>query len=197
MRNTTKRVVSSDGTVERVPVDMKRQLNYNIANLLNKTHLNDDGFPVFHTHASVYPDFIAMNNEKCKFHQTQLTALGFYTFDRTFDNIHGLYNAIYYNDVRLLKKYKEMYAGIKFVIGPDYSMFDKSSIIGDGGTAAVIRFEKATGRNLGRNGKSHIQKGRDMLSYLNRIASSENLSQSDRIIANKLISDLKSALGGK
>lgn len=66
-----------------------------------------------------------------------------------------------------------------------------------GGTAAVIRFEKATGRNLGRNGKNHIQKGRDMLSYLNRIASSEKLSQSDRIIANKLISDLKTALGGK
>ncbi|MBQ6263991.1 MAG: hypothetical protein IJK60_00915 [Clostridia bacterium] len=126
MRNTTKKVVSSDGTVERVPVDMKRQLNYNIANLLNKTHLNDDGFPVFHTHASVYPDYIAMNNEKHMFHKTQLTALGFYTFDRSFDNIHGLYNAIYYNDVRLLKKYKEMYAGIKFVIGPDYSMFDNS-----------------------------------------------------------------------
>ena len=76
-------------------------------------------------------------------------------------------------------------------------LYRKSSIIGDGGTAAVIRFEKATGRNLGRNGKNHIQKGRDMLSYLNRIASSEKLSQSDRIIANKLISDLKTALGGK
>ncbi len=76
-------------------------------------------------------------------------------------------------------------------------IYRKSSIIGDGGTAAVIRFEKATGRNLGRNGKNHIQKGRDMLSYLNRIASSEKLSQSDRIIANKLISDLKTALGGK
>ena len=37
----------------------------------------------------------------------------------------------------------------------------------------------------------------DMLSYLNRIASPEKLSQSDRIIANKLISDLKTALGGK
>lgn len=75
-------------------------------------------------------------------------------------------------------------------------LYRKSSIIGDGGTAAVIRFEKATGRNLGRNGKSHIQKGKDMLTYLNRIVSSENLNQSDRSIAKKLISDLKTALGG-
>lgn len=76
-------------------------------------------------------------------------------------------------------------------------LYRKSSIIGDGGTAAVIRFEKATGRNLGRNGKSHTQKGKDMLAYLNRIVSSEKLNQSDSSIASKLISDLKLALGGK
>lgn len=53
-----------------------------------------------------------------------LTALAFYSYDRTFDKIDGLYNAIYYRDKHLLKKYKELYSGIKFIIGPDYSLFD-------------------------------------------------------------------------
>lgn len=126
IKNSTYKITHVDGKVERCPVDMKKQLNYNIANYLNRSQLNDDHFPIFHTDSFIYPDFMAMNTEKHKFHLTPTTALAFYTFDRTFDNKNGLYNAIYYNDKQLLAKYKKMYSGIKFVIGPDYSIFDNS-----------------------------------------------------------------------
>ncbi|MCQ2510086.1 MAG: DUF4417 domain-containing protein [Lachnospiraceae bacterium] len=99
-------------------------VNYGIADILNKTILNEYHLPIHHCDPRVYPDFIALNAEKAKFHQTPATALGFYSYDRTFDKIDGLYNAIYYNDKRLLKKYKKLYADIRFVIGPDYSLFD-------------------------------------------------------------------------
>ncbi len=91
---------------------------------MNKAVPNDYYLPNHHCDPSVYPDFIALNTEKAKFHLTPATALGFYSYDKTFDKIDGLFNAIYYNDKRLLKKYKNLYANIRFVIGPDYSLFD-------------------------------------------------------------------------
>lgn len=44
-------------------------------------------------------------------------------------------------------------------------LYRAGSFIGDGGTASVIKFEKATGIGLGRNGNTHMQKGREMLRY--------------------------------
>ena len=42
-------------------------------------------------------------------------------------------------------------------------LYRPGAFIGDGGTASVIKFEKATGLRLGRNGGTHEQKGRDRL----------------------------------
>ena len=124
MKKITCKVINNDGTVSRKEKELRYQLNYGIADLLNKAVLNDYGLPIHHCNPRVYPDYIALNTEKAKFHLTLATALGFYSYDRTFDKIDGLYNAIYYHDRRLLKKYKKLYAGIRFVIAPDYSLFD-------------------------------------------------------------------------
>lgn len=77
-----------------------------------------------------------------------------------------------------------------------HQLYRKNSFIGDGGTADVIRFEKATRITLGRSGRTHEQKGRDMLRYLERIIHEEDLSLDDQRLANRLISDLRDALGG-
>jgi len=74
-------------------------------------------------------------------------------------------------------------------------LYRPGSFIGDGGTAAVIRFEKATGIGLGRNGGTHIQKGRDMVRYLENKVSKQNLSPSDRRLLDELLRDLNDALG--
>ena len=75
-------------------------------------------------------------------------------------------------------------------------MFRPGSFIGDGGTASVIKFEKRTGLNLGKNGNTHMQKGREMVSYLKKkILTQPSLSKSDRKIATKLVKSLLKAIG--
>ena len=124
MKKITQKVTRSDGSVIRKEKELRYQLNYGIADLLNQAVLTKYHLPIHHCNPGVYPDYIALNTEKEKFHLTSATAVGFYSYDCTFDKIDGLYNAIYYKNKRLLKKYKEMYADVKFVIAPDYSLFD-------------------------------------------------------------------------
>ena len=76
-------------------------------------------------------------------------------------------------------------------------LYRGESIVGDGGTADVIRFERETLINLGKNGNTHMQKGADMQKYLQKIIDAENLSHSDFKLANELLNDLTNALGGK
>ena len=67
--------------------------------------------------------------------------------------------------------------------------------IGDGGLADAIRHELKTGELVG--GKSHIIKGNERVKNLENIIKTQNLNQSDLNIAQKLLNDLKNALGGK
>ena len=101
-----------------------KKLNYGIAILLNRAILNEYNLPIHYCNSDIYPDFIALNTEKSKYKITPNTAVAFYAFDKTFDSKNGLYNAIYYQDKRLLKKFRKIYKGVKFVIAPDYSLYD-------------------------------------------------------------------------
>lgn len=124
MKKITYKVTNDDGDIVRKEKELRYQLNYGIADLLNRAVINKDGLPIHHCDPVVYPDYIALNTEPAMFHLTPATALGFYSYDRTFDKMDGLYNAVYYHDKRLLARYKKLYAGIRFVIAPDYSLFD-------------------------------------------------------------------------
>jgi hypothetical protein len=64
--------------------------------------------------------------------------------------------------------------------------------IGNGSTADAIRFEKETGVLLSRTG--HIQKGKEVLSSLEKLLGSNKLNSKDAEIARQLIDDLKDAL---
>lgn len=99
-------------------------LNYNIKHLLNQSILNQYQLPIHFCNTSLFPDFLALNTEPRNFHLTKATGLAFYSYDYTFDNMNGLYNAIYYNNTKRLQYFKKRYAGIPFVIAPDYSIFD-------------------------------------------------------------------------
>ena len=74
-------------------------------------------------------------------------------------------------------------------------LYRGKSFIGDGGTAAVVQFEKETGLMLGKNGGSHIQKAVDMASYIENKILTQQLSSSDKALATKLLEDLNKALG--
>jgi hypothetical protein len=76
-------------------------------------------------------------------------------------------------------------------------LYRPGAIIGDGGTASVIKFEKRTGIGLGKNGNSHIQKGKEMIRYIERkVLPQKDLSPSDRKLAQKLAKSLKKAVWG-
>ena len=76
-------------------------------------------------------------------------------------------------------------------------LYREGSFIGDGGTAAAIKFEKATGLSVGKGGTTHIQKGKEMIRHIEkRILRNRNLSESDRLLAQKLVNDLRNAIGG-
>lgn len=124
MRKISEKTIGPDGNEIRTPVNLAGKLNYNIADLLNQSYLNEFDLPIHHCDPAVYPDYIALNSEPAKYRETPLTAVAFYTYDKTFDKIDGLFNAIYYDDKRLLDRYEKQYKDVAFIIAPDYSLFD-------------------------------------------------------------------------
>jgi RHS repeat-associated protein len=74
-------------------------------------------------------------------------------------------------------------------------VFRPGSIIGDGGTADIIKFEKETGILLSKSG--HIQKGIDMSKYFQKLIDSATLSSADAKVAQNILNSFKSVLGGK
>ena len=114
--------INEYGEKIRVPKDLKKLLNLQYLRLTNKTYsVGKHDLPELRCDTEVLPDFIALYNHPADYNKTPNTAVAFYLYDDTFDGIDGLYNAIYYKDEKLLKKFKERFKGVKFFIAPDYS----------------------------------------------------------------------------
>ena len=76
-------------------------------------------------------------------------------------------------------------------------LYRRGAFIGDGGTADAIKFEKATGLGIGRNGNTHIQKGKEMIKYIeNKVLKNASLSKRDKELAKQLAEALKKAIWG-
>ena len=70
-------------------------------------------------------------------------------------------------------------------------LYRPGAMIGDDGTASVLKFEKATGLGIAKHGKPHTIKAENTIKYLKHIL------KSDRKLANKLLKGLiKALLGG-
>ena len=124
MKQVTEKVRLENGTIRRCKKDLKRLLNLNYLNLTNQTFAAGElDLPVLYCSTNVVPDFLALYNQPGYYHKTALTGVCFYIFDNEFDGIHGLFNAIYHNDKKLLIYYKERFKGVRFFISPDYSQF--------------------------------------------------------------------------
>lgn len=119
-----RRVTLPDGTTINMENDLLKKLNLNYLEYTNKTRaVGAHDLPALICNTRVLPDFIALNSQPSTFHTTPLTAVGFWLYDNEFDGIHGLYNAIYYKNEKLLSKYRERYRGVKLFFTPDYSQF--------------------------------------------------------------------------
>jgi hypothetical protein len=124
MRKITVKEIQKDGSTKRQAVDIRNLLNLNYLELSNKTTSDNVlGYPDIYCTTKILPDYLALYNQPSYYHKTQLTGVCFYEFDKEFDGIKGLFNAIYYKDKKLLHFYKERFKNVKFFISPDYSQF--------------------------------------------------------------------------
>ncbi len=102
--------------------DLKKLLNLGILGYTNRTYLvGKYDLPYVKCPNFADIDYLALYSETKDYQKTDRTAVCFYQYDRTFDGVSGIYNAIYYHDKRLLSKYKERFKGVRFAIAPDYS----------------------------------------------------------------------------
>lgn len=102
--------------------NLKELLNLNFVDLTNKTYLiGKYDLPYVRCPNVMNPDYLALYSETCNYFKTEFTWICFYIFDKKFDTIDGIYNAIYYNDQAKLEKIKKKLKGIRYAIAPDYS----------------------------------------------------------------------------
>ena len=123
-------IKNAQGVKERVPKDLGKLFNLNYLRYTNKTYYSEYlELPELYCDTDVFPDFIVGYAHPADYHVTDRTAVAFYQYDNTFDGMHGLYNAIYHNDERLLKKFKKRFEGVQFFISPDFSQFGDVDIL--------------------------------------------------------------------
>ena len=114
------KVTQPDGSVERVPKNLKKRLNLNYLTYTNMTYaVGAHDLPAITCNTEVLPDYIALYTHPGDYFHTAHTAVGFFLYDDTFDGKDGLYNAIYYNDKRRLEFFKKRFAGVRMFIMPD------------------------------------------------------------------------------
>ncbi|MCL2610519.1 MAG: hypothetical protein FWE02_02465 [Defluviitaleaceae bacterium] len=73
-------------------------------------------------------------------------------------------------------------------------IYRPGATVGDGGLADAVRHELETGELVG--GKSHIRKAEERIVNLENVIKKQNLNETDLDVAQKLLDELKNALGG-
>jgi hypothetical protein len=110
--------------------NLKKLLNLNIVDFANQTYsCGKYDLPYVRCPSNINIDYLALYSETQNYHKTENTCVCFYQYDLKFDAIKGVFNAIYYNDEKLLAKYKERFKGVKYAIAPDYSQLGDISRI--------------------------------------------------------------------
>jgi len=102
--------------------DLKEKINLNFVDLTNQTYsCGKYDLPYIYYPNIVVPDYLALYSEIRNYNKTNHTFVCFYQYDVNFDNIHGIFEAIYHNNTKLLQKYKKRFSNVKYAIAPDYS----------------------------------------------------------------------------
>lgn len=102
--------------------NLKKLLNLNFIDYTNQTYLvGKYDLPYVICSDVVNLDYLALYSETNNYFKTDNTCICFYQYDNKFDGIKGIFNAIYYEDKKILAKYKERFKGVKYAIAPDYS----------------------------------------------------------------------------
>ena len=68
-------------------------------------------------------DYLSLYSDLQDYQKTDNTCVCFYQYDHVFDGVHGLYNSIIYQDEKRLALFRERFKNVKYIVGPDYSLF--------------------------------------------------------------------------
>jgi len=68
-------------------------------------------------------DYLSLYSDLQDYQKTDNTCVCFYQYDHVFDGVHGLYNSIIYQDEKRLALFRERFKNVKYIVGPDYSIF--------------------------------------------------------------------------
>lgn len=102
--------------------NLQIKLNLGYLRWTNKTvSVGFDDLPALYCNTTTFPDFLALSGQPALFQKTPNTGICFYEYDDKMDGIHGLYEAIYHNNKKLLAEYKKRFHGVRYFITPDYS----------------------------------------------------------------------------
>lgn len=124
------KVTRENGKVTWVPIELAKKLNLNHLDYTNKTICAGPyDLPSLVCKTEILPDYIALYTQPGLYHNTALTAVGFWLYDETFEDYDGLYNAIYYKVEHRLKFYKERFKDVKIFFTPDYSQSGDMDLI--------------------------------------------------------------------
>lgn len=109
--------------LNRKEFHMVGDLNLTFLKFTNQGHyFGHFDFPEATCKLDICPiDYLALYGEKVD-SQYKFPCLCFYQYDSEFDGLKGLFNAIYYDDKRLLSKCKDRLEPYHYVISPDYSI---------------------------------------------------------------------------
>lgn len=103
--------------------DLKDLLNLNFMEYVNKTYSSGKlDFPCINCPSQIKVDYLALYSFKKDYKKYENNAVCFFQYDKIFDGPKGLWNSIYYNDLKRLNYYKERFKGVKLIISPDYSL---------------------------------------------------------------------------
>ena len=103
--------------------NMVNLLNMNTMTLTNiEGYSGEYDFPNLFCDSTPNIDYLAMYSRPSEYSKHENSALCFYQYDKTYDGLNGIYNAIFYKKKSLLKQYKKRFKDIKIAIDPDYSI---------------------------------------------------------------------------
>ena len=68
-------------------------------------------------------DYLSLYSDLQDYQKTDNTCVCFYQYYPVFDVVHGLYNSIIYQDEKRLALFRERFKNVKYIVGPDYSLF--------------------------------------------------------------------------
>lgn len=102
--------------------DLKKLLNLGMLDYTNRTpKKGKKDMPYVCCNIAPKIDYLATYSQPSTYFKTPNTAVSFFEYDRIFNGLYGLSNAIYYEVAELQDYYSERFKGVRYFIAPDLS----------------------------------------------------------------------------